>query len=73
MITQPYLDSTNFDKLTREEARAFVIFELMELERHRDDIKHIREDVKNVCKVHRIHGLELISLYPTVREGKDTG
>jgi uncharacterized protein YoaH (UPF0181 family) len=57
--------------LSRAEAIAFVTFELMEEERHEDDIKHIREDVKNVCKIHNILGLELNGLYTLVKGGKD--
>ena len=66
MITQPYLHGADFHRLTRAEAVAFVIFELMEEVRHEDDIERIREDVKNVCKVHDIEGLELNALYTLV-------
>ena len=54
MIPKGYVTGKDFFKLTRAEAVAFVIFELKELERHRDDIKRIREDVRIVCKVHGI-------------------
>ena len=54
MIRQPYVHGADFHRLTREEAKAFIIFELMEEERHRSDIKRIQADIKNVRKVHRI-------------------
>ena len=66
MIRQPYVHGADFHRLTREEAKAFIIFELMEEERHRDDIKRIQADIKNVRKVHRIEGLELHALYSVV-------
>ena len=66
MIRQPYVHSMDFHRLTHEEAKAFIIFELMEEERHRDDIKRIQADIKNVRKVHGIEGLELSSLYTQV-------
>ena len=66
MIRQPYLHSTDFHRITREEAKAFIIFELMEEGRHSDDIKRIQADIKNVCKVHRIEGFELNALYSLV-------
>ena len=72
MIRQPYLHSTDFHRLTCEEAIAFIIFELMEEGRHRDDIKRIQADIKNVCKVHRIEGLELNALYSLVYEANQT-
>ena len=71
MITQPYVHGADFHKLTRAEAVAFVIFELMEEVRHGDDIERIREDVKNVCKVHDIEGLELNALHTLVCGSKE--
>jgi hypothetical protein len=66
MIRQPYLREEDFCKLTRAEAVAFVIFELMEEVGYEDDIKRIREDVKNVCKIFAIEGLELNALHTLV-------
>ena len=72
MIPKGYVSGTDFHKLTKAEAAAFVLFELKELVRHRDDIKRIQADVRNVCKVHGIEGLELNSLYSTVYGAKQT-
>lgn len=66
MIPNSYVNGTDFYKLTKAEARAFVVFELKELVRHRDDIKRIQADIKNVSKVHGIEGLELNALYSEV-------
>lgn len=66
MIPNRYVSGTDFHKLTGAEARAFVVFELKELVRHRDDIKRIQADVRNVCKVHGIEGIALNALYTTV-------
>ena len=65
MISEGFVSGTDFHRLTEAEARAFVIFELKELVRHRDDIKCIQKDIRNVCKVHGIEGLELNGLYTT--------
>lgn len=66
MIPEGYVSGTDFHRLTKAEAVAFVVFELKELVRHRDDIKRIQADVRNMCKVHGIKGLELNELYFTV-------
>lgn len=66
MIPKEYVSGTDFHKLTKAEAVAFVVFELKELVRHRDDIKRIQADVRNVCRVHGIEGLELNELYSVV-------
>ena len=66
MIRQPYVHGTDFHKLTGAEANAFVVFEIMELVRHRDDIKRIQEDIRNVCRIHGIEGLKLNALYTQV-------
>ena len=54
MIPKGYVTGKDFFNLTRAEAAAFVIFELKELDRHKEDIEKIREDVRIVCKVHGI-------------------
>ena len=72
MIRQPYVHGTEFHKLTREEAKAFIIFEFMEERRHRDDIKRIQADITNIRKIHDIEGLELNALYTTVYGAKQT-
>ena len=69
MIPGRYIDRTDFDKLTREEARAFIIFELKEKIRHQEDIATIRKDIRKVCKTHGIDSMELIGLY-TIVEGE---
>ena len=72
MIPGGYIDRTDFHKLTRAEAVAFVIFELKEKIRHQEDITKIRKDIRKVCKIHGIDGMELIGLYSIV-EGKENG
>ena len=66
MILKGYVSGADFHRLTRAEAIAFVVFELKELVRHRDDIKRIQVDVRNVTKVHGIEGIELNGLYTFV-------
>ena len=63
MIPKGYVSGTDFKRLTRAEAIAFVIFELKAKARHVEDIRRIREDLKNVCRVHEIDGKELTGLY----------
>ena len=72
MIRQPYVHGTEFHKLNREKAKAFIIFEFMEERRHRDDIKRIQADITNIRKIHDIEGLELNALYTLVRGEKQT-
>ena len=54
MIPKGYVSRKDFFNLTNAEASAFVIFELKELDRHKDDIEKIREDVKIVSEIHGI-------------------
>ena len=56
MIPKGYVTGKDFHNLTNAEAVAFVVFEMKELERHKEDIEKIREDVRIVCKVHGIGG-----------------
>jgi len=70
MIPGRYIDRMDFDKLTKEEARVFVIFELKEKMRHQEDIAKIRKDIREVCKIHGIDGMELIGLYSVVEGEK---
>lgn len=66
MIPKERVEVENCFNLTRAEALAFVIFEIKEKKRHEGDIVKIREDLKGVCKVHDIKGLELNALYTQV-------
>ena len=70
MIPKGFVSGMDFHRLTRAEAIAFVIFEFKEKARHVDDIRKIREDIKNVCKVHGIDGLELSGLFNFVEPQK---
>ena len=69
MITKGYIDSGDFYKLTRQEAIAFVIFELKEKMRHENDIGKIRNDIKTVCRIFGIQGIELNGIYITALGG----
>ena len=62
MIPNGFVDKGDFNKLTKPEAVAFIIFELKELARHRHDIACIQEDVRAMCKVHDIDRMELNAL-----------
>ena len=70
MIPEGYVHETDFRRLTRAEAVAFVIFELKEKMRHQEDIVAIRKDIKEVCKIHDINSMELNGLYSFV-EGEE--
>jgi len=72
MIPEGYINVTDYHKLTEEEARAFVIFELKELLRHRYDIEQIQADVRLVCKIHGIEGVQLNALYTKVYGAKQS-
>ena len=67
MIPKGYISGTDFHKLTKAEGRAFVIFELKELVRHREDIKKIQVDIRTVCSIFGIEGLEFNALYTLVK------
>ena len=69
MITKGYIDRGDFYKLTREEAIAFVIFELKEKARHETDIRKIRSDIKTVRRIFGIEGIELNSIYAAALGG----
>ena len=53
MITG-YVRREDFHKLTVAEARAFVLFELMEKKRHEEDIEVIESDIIEVRRIHKI-------------------
>ena len=59
MIPNGFLDRKDFNKLTKPEAVAFIIFELKESARHRKDIICIQEDIRAMCRVHDIGKMEL--------------
>jgi len=51
------------DLMTHPEARAFILFLLLEENRHAEDIRVIRERVKEARIFHHIDGFELARLY----------
>ena len=43
-----------FHKLTKAEAKAFVLFLIMEADRHREDIHKIESDILEVRRIHKL-------------------
>lgn len=54
MIPKGFVRREQFHKLTKEEAKAFLLFLTMEAERHKEDIKTIEEDIRYVRRIHKI-------------------
>ena len=54
MIPKGYVRREEFHKLTKEEAKAFLVFLSMEAERHKEDIKTIEEDIRYVRRIQKI-------------------
>jgi hypothetical protein len=53
MITG-YVRRPDFRDLTKAEAKAFILFLIMEADRHREDIKTIEEDILEIRRIQRI-------------------
>ena len=49
-----YVRREEFHKLTEAETKAFILFLIMEADRHREDIRTIEEDILYIRKVQRI-------------------
>ena len=58
-----YINGSNYRALTREEAQAFVIYQLQEKEAHIRNIRRLRKNIADVCKIHKIEGIELSELF----------
>ena len=54
MIPEGYLCEENYHKLTRSQAKAYIVFEMKELERHKRDIIQIVIDVETVRRIHNL-------------------
>lgn len=53
-MIEGFVKREQFDKLTKEEAKAFLLFQSMEAERHKEDIKTIEEDIRYIRRIHKI-------------------
>ena len=54
MIPKDYVKREEFHLLTEAEAKAFIIFLSMEMERHFKDIEQIELDITELNRIHKI-------------------
>ena len=54
MIPKGYVRREEFHKLTKEEAKAFLLFLSMEAERHLEDVKTIKGDILDIRRIHKL-------------------